>query len=135
MWRAVLGFAGDREIASDAVAEAFAQALRRGDALRSPIAWIWRTAFRVAAGELKLRRSQPTAVVEGAYELGADSSELVGALSRLPKRLRAAVVLHHIADYPVREVAQVLGSSEAAVRMRLTRGRRRLRELLEERDA
>src|SRR6266511_1078953 len=36
MWQAVFAFAGDPEVASDAVAEAFAQALRRGDALRSP---------------------------------------------------------------------------------------------------
>ena len=134
MWRAVLGFAGDREVASDAVAEAFAQALRRGDALRSPADWIWRVAFRIAAGELKLRRSRQTVEVEGMYELDADSAELVRALSRLSKRLRTAVVLHHIADYPVSEVARIVGAPEAAVRMRLTRARRRLRELLEERD-
>ncbi|TMK86784.1 MAG: hypothetical protein E6G44_01900, partial [Actinobacteria bacterium] len=39
MWRAVFAFAGDREVASDAVAEAFAQALRRGAAIRSPERW------------------------------------------------------------------------------------------------
>jgi DNA-directed RNA polymerase specialized sigma24 family protein len=41
MWQAVLAFAGDPEVASDAVAEAFAQALRRGDAIRSPERWLW----------------------------------------------------------------------------------------------
>ena len=56
LWWAVLAFSGDREVASDAVAEAFAQALRRGEGLRDPLAWIWRVAFRVAAGELKRRR-------------------------------------------------------------------------------
>jgi DNA-directed RNA polymerase specialized sigma24 family protein len=33
MWQAVFAFAGDPEVASDAVAEAFTQALRRGDAI------------------------------------------------------------------------------------------------------
>jgi DNA-directed RNA polymerase specialized sigma24 family protein len=42
------------------------------------------------------------------------------------------VVLHHAADLPVREVAVSLGMTSAAVRMNLTRARRRLRELLEE---
>jgi DNA-directed RNA polymerase specialized sigma24 family protein len=56
MWQAVFAFAGDPEVASDAVAEAFAQALRRGDAIRSPECWLWRTVFRIAAGELKARR-------------------------------------------------------------------------------
>ncbi len=36
LWRAVYLYAADREVASDAVAEAFAQALRRGNDLRSP---------------------------------------------------------------------------------------------------
>src|SRR4029450_10299362 len=58
MWQAVFAFAGDREVASDAVAEAFAQALRRGHAIRSPERWLWRTVFRIAAGELKRRGGQ-----------------------------------------------------------------------------
>src|SRR5882757_5778900 len=57
LWRAVYAFAGDAEIASDAVAEAFAQALNRGSAIRDPAAWTWRTAFRISAGALKTRAS------------------------------------------------------------------------------
>ena len=37
-------FTGDREVASDAVAEAFAQAIRRGDEVEAPLAWITRAA-------------------------------------------------------------------------------------------
>jgi hypothetical protein len=48
IWRAVLAYAQDPEVASDAVAEAFAQPIVRGDALRSPVAWVWRSAFRIA---------------------------------------------------------------------------------------
>ncbi len=36
LWRALFAFAHDREMASDAVAEAFAQCIRRGEAVRSP---------------------------------------------------------------------------------------------------
>jgi hypothetical protein len=53
LWRAVYAFAQDREIAQDAVAEAFAQCIRRGEAVQSPERWIWRAAFRIAAGELE----------------------------------------------------------------------------------
>ena len=35
--RSVLLFAGDREVADDAVAEAFAQAIRRGEGLRDAL--------------------------------------------------------------------------------------------------
>jgi DNA-directed RNA polymerase specialized sigma24 family protein len=69
MWRAVFAFAGDPEVASDAVAEAFAQALRRGEAVRSPERWVWRTVFRVAAGELKEQGRRASEEIEGAYEM------------------------------------------------------------------
>ena len=44
LWRGVFLFCGDREIASDAVAEAFAQAIRRGEQVESALAWITRAA-------------------------------------------------------------------------------------------
>jgi DNA-directed RNA polymerase specialized sigma24 family protein len=55
LWWALVAFSGDRDIASDAESEAFAQAIRRRQGLRDPLAWIWRAAFRIAAGELKER--------------------------------------------------------------------------------
>jgi RNA polymerase sigma factor (sigma-70 family) len=130
MWRAVLAFAGDPEVASDAVAESFAQALRRGDAIRDAERWIWRTVFRVAAGELKTRARMVPLEREGVYEMEEPARELVAALAKLSPRQRGAVVLHHAACYPIREVASILGSTPAAVKVHLMRGRRRLRELL-----
>jgi RNA polymerase sigma-70 factor (ECF subfamily) len=132
MWQAVFAYAGDPEIASDAVAEAFAQALRRGDAIRSPERWVWRTVFRIAAGELQQRnRRRGTATSEGMYEMDELASDLVSALRHLPPKQRAAVVLHHVAGYPASEIARTIGSTTGAVHVHLSRGRRRLRELLE----
>lgn len=135
IWRGLLAFAGDPEVASDAVAEAFAQVLRRGDEVRDPERWIWRAAFRIAAGELKeRRRSVETGTAIGSYEMEEPARDLVVALRALSERQRAAVVLHDAAGYPAREVARIVGSTEAAVRVHLMRGRRRLRELLRDDD-
>jgi RNA polymerase sigma factor (sigma-70 family) len=135
MWRAVLAVAGDAEVASDAVAEAFAQALARGAAIRDAERWIWRTIFRIAVGELKARRRNSTLGDEtGTYTMEEPARELVAALGQLSERQRSAVVLHHAAGYAVREIAAILGSTPAAVKVHLMRGRRRLRELLEETD-
>jgi len=135
MWRSVLAFAGDPEVAKDAVAEAFAQALRRGDELRDPERWLWRAAFRIAAGELKERGRQAAVVPEGSYEMEEPARELMEALRKLSGKQRAAVVLHHAGGYSVRDVATIIGSTSAAVRVHLMRARRRLRELLEDDDA
>ena len=45
LWRALLQLTGDPDIASDALTEAFAQAMARGDAIREPDRWIWRASF------------------------------------------------------------------------------------------
>jgi RNA polymerase sigma-70 factor (ECF subfamily) len=52
----------------------------------------------------------------------------------LPVQQRRAVVLHHLVDLPVEEVAAETGSSVAAVKKQLERGRAALADLLEDTD-
>jgi RNA polymerase sigma-70 factor (ECF subfamily) len=130
LWRAVLAFAGDLEVTNDAVAEAFAQALRRGPAIREPLPWLWRAAFRIAAGELKDRNRMRNVMMDRPYEFVEPATDLVAALATLPHRQRAAIVLHHYAGHSTREIAAIIGSTPPAVRVYLYRGRKRLRELL-----
>ncbi|MGH2656086.1 MAG: RNA polymerase sigma factor [Actinomycetota bacterium] len=134
LWRALFAYAGDPEVASDAVSEAFAQYLRRRSAVRSPARWIWRAAYRLAAGELKERRRQdaPLPISIDLPAVPQPTSELLSTLRLLPPRQRAALVLHYYAGYKAREIAYILGSTAATVRVHLSQGRRRLRRILEE---
>ncbi len=138
LWRALLAYAGDADLASEAVAEAYAQALRRGSAIHDPAAWTWRAAFRIAAGALKTRRSAATEVAADALSVGRPDRyadpDLQAALRQLPEAQRAAVILYYYADLPVGEIAHRLGSNGLAVRANLSRGRRRLRQLLGDDD-
>jgi RNA polymerase sigma-70 factor (ECF subfamily) len=131
LWRAVFAFSGDREIASDAVAEAFAQVLRRGDAVIDVQAWVWTVAFRIAAASLKTRGE--TDDFRDKAEDGPDLTrvELVEQLRKLPPGQRASLILHYYVGYSTPEIGRILGSSAGAVRVQMTRGRRRLRALLE----
>jgi RNA polymerase sigma-70 factor (ECF subfamily) len=131
--RALLAYTRDREIARDATAEAFAQALASRTVLRSPRRWVWSVAFRVARAELK-RRSDAHELPERAYEMPDPPFALVAALARLSPNQRAALILRHYAGYRTREIAEILGASAATVRVHLSRGRRRLARLLEEHD-
>lgn len=85
MWRAVLAFAGDPEVASDAVAEAFAQVLRRGHEVRDPERWLWRAVFRIAAGELKDRGRRAMTKTVVSYEMEEPEFDLVSPSGRSPK--------------------------------------------------
>jgi RNA polymerase sigma-70 factor (ECF subfamily) len=53
------------------------------------------------------------------------------AIARLPASQREVIELHWLADSPYEEVANVVGASVGAVRVRAHRGYLRLRELLE----
>ena len=135
LWRAIYAFAGDAEIASDAVAEAYAQVLHRGEAVRDPAAWVWRAAFRISRGELKARRHRIDPARDASSHLDAYADhDLLTAVRRLPEGQRAAVILFYYADLPIRQVADRLGTNGLAVRANLSRGRRRLRQLLGDRD-
>jgi RNA polymerase sigma-70 factor (ECF subfamily) len=132
LWRAIFAFTGDRELTSDVVAEAFTQAIERGDAVRSPDRWVWRAAFRIAAGELKARRRGGGEMPERSYEMTESNADLLAALQAVSPKQRAALILHYYADLPVRQIAETLGSSGATIRVHLSQGRKRLRTLLEE---
>lgn len=130
LWRAMLAFTGNPEVASDTVAEVFAQALRRGDSLASPERWIWHAAFKIASGEMKRMRSLAPPAERGGSSMEGATVELLEALAKLPRSQRVSVVLHHAAGYRVAEIAEILGTSSASVKVHLLRGRRRLAELL-----
>jgi RNA polymerase sigma-70 factor (ECF subfamily) len=131
LWRALYAFAGDEEVASDALAEAFAQALRRGSAIRDVRSWVWRSAFQLAKGDLKRGSSLLHGPMpEGAVHDAHPDEQLLVALQGLTPQQRAVIVLHYYVDCPVRDIARRTGLNPLAVRAHLSRGRKHLRVLL-----
>ena len=130
LWRAIVGYSGDPTIADDVVAETFAQLLRRGDDVRDGSAWVWRAAFKIAAGELKRGRQARDLVAERVVEDPEPVWELVEALSRLSDQQRAVVLLRDYVGHSGRATAEMVGSTEQSVRVQLSRARRALRKEL-----
>ena len=60
---------------------------------------------------------------------------LVAALRQLPEAQRRALVLHHLCDLPVQEVAAEVGAPVGTVKARLSRGRSALLGLLSDEPA
>jgi RNA polymerase sigma-70 factor (ECF subfamily) len=134
LWRAVFLYAHDSSIADEAVAEAFAQVLRRGEGVRSIDKWVWASAFRIARGMLASRSqlylTEPA--VERATPADAEAIEMRELVARLPETQRSCIVLYYFADRPVSEVASILGTSSSAVGVHLYRGRKALRRMMGE---
>ncbi|MFC9974567.1 RNA polymerase sigma factor [Spirillospora sp. NPDC127200] len=97
---------------------------------------LWRNGLRTAArrprtGPLE-EASDPVAPGEDVEATAArheTGRELTAHLARLPTAQRAAVVLRHVTDLPIAEIAAVLDLPEGTVKSHISRGLARLRRL------
>jgi RNA polymerase sigma factor (sigma-70 family) len=141
------------DVATDLTAEAFAQALLglsrfRGSEPGSGVAWLWgiaRNLVRQHHRRARLERSarERLGVAEHGYDVtdwdDADARaqaallarELAAQLTRLSDDQRRALELRIVGDLDFGVVAEQLGVSEPAVRMRVSRALRILRSRLE----
>ena len=130
---------GDRDEAQECVQEAFVRAWdhrRKLATAEHPEAWVRTTAYRLAVSRWRrvrlARRPADRALSPAAWTEPADETRvaLVDALRRLPEDQRRALVLHHLCDLSVRDVAREVGVPEGTVKARLSRGRTALAALL-----
>ncbi|MEV7326494.1 SigE family RNA polymerase sigma factor [Streptomyces sp. NPDC093970] len=124
---------GDWSEAQDVVQEAFIRAWDRRRTLdpdNAPESWIRTTARRLAVSRWRrLARGLHLAGHHHRHEtltVEPPSEEhlvLVAALRELPEAQRSAVVLHHMCDLSLEQVAAETGAGLSAVKSRLARGR------------
>jgi RNA polymerase sigma factor (sigma-70 family) len=78
--------------------------------------------------------ADPGEGAEQAAERLETGRELAALLGELPEEQRLAVVLRHVADLPVADIAAVLGSPQGTVKSHISRGLKRLRLLYQGSD-
>ncbi|GHE05614.1 SigE family RNA polymerase sigma factor [Streptomyces alanosinicus] len=123
---------GDYAEAQDVVQEAFARAWERRSSVlngdRDPEAWIRTVAHRLAMSHWRRSRRwwelvRGQSAPRQAPEPSPDHVALVAALRRLPEVQRTAIVLHHLCDLSVEQIAAETGAAVGTVKARLSRGR------------
>jgi RNA polymerase sigma-70 factor (ECF subfamily) len=130
----LLPVTGDLHEAEEVVQEAFARASVRWSQLQTydvPEAWVRRVAMNLAADRARSLRRQARAILKispppEVLSVSVEALALVDALRTLPMRQRQVIVLHHLVDLPVEEVARTLSMREGTVKSLLARGRRAL---------
>ena len=138
----------NEEDARDVVQESYLRAWKgiksfRGDAQFST--WMYRITANAAATLVQKRRRRRTeslehveepidasleAQPEAAVESSVGLEELARAVAALPPKLRSIVVLKDVYGLSHEAIAEDLGISVAAAKVRLHRGRKRLRDVL-----
>ncbi len=141
-------YVGDAALADDLLQETLIRITRSlpGFAGRSSVkTWAFSIATRVAADHFRqpVHRANIVDIDETAEPAGADpaiderlvADEMNACLRKvidsLPEDYRAALVLHELEGLTADQVADVCGSSVATAKIRIHRGRLRLREALE----
>jgi RNA polymerase sigma-70 factor (ECF subfamily) len=138
----VYAFCGNLADAEDAVQGAFVTALRKRSRLAltdSPEAWIRTVAFnriRSSWRHGRVVRKHQAAVPrpQSLPEVGLEHVALVAALAQLDEDQRQVLVLHHLADLSCSQIASDLGVSVGTVKSRLSRGRARMAELMQDEE-
>lgn len=140
---AVYAATGDYDNAQDVVQEAFAGAVDRPQrflAAADPQAYLRMAALNLARQRWRRQRIFDRLVRLGRVARPADTMpgltgervDLERALRRLSRPTREAIVLHHLLDLPVTQVAEELGVPVGTVKARLVRGRAQLGDFLDE---
>ena len=138
----LIGILGERAAAEDCLQDAFVRAYRswsswRGDAPAE--AWLHRIAINTAishqryermreVGQVLRRLGRPAPPPDPATLV--ERSDLFQALSKLPTKQAAAIVLRHHHGYTNREIAAALDIPERTVASRLAGAKERLRKVL-----
>jgi RNA polymerase sigma-70 factor (ECF subfamily) len=139
------GLTVDSHDARDVAQEAMTRAYSNWDDIAggNPAGWIRTVALNLVRNDWRSSRRRDVAVAQLAGRSrsrahpdpasdGSTSSEVIAALRSLTARQREAVVLHHMADWSVAEVAAAMDAAEATVKTHLQRGRTALAKLLGE---
>jgi RNA polymerase sigma-70 factor (ECF subfamily) len=138
---------GNEEDARDVVQETYLRAWKamrrfRGDAQFST--WLYRITANTSASHTQRRTRHRAETLDGtdvvderlssnpeaSSESSALQQRLAAAVAELPPKLRTIVVLKDIYDMSHEAIAEELGISVAAAKVRLHRARKRLRDVL-----
>jgi len=137
---------GDADSANDAAQDSFIAAFTSLKHFRFGSKFsTWLYSIIVNKCRDRLRAEKDTVPVEDIRELRADPagnpeqqalegearSEVQAALSALPAEYREVLVLKHIQGLAYAEMAEILGASVAALKVRAHRGREMLRAVME----
>jgi len=134
----IYAMCGNVAEAQDCVQEAFVRAWDRRRMLdrdQAPEAWVRTVAYRLAVS--RWRRSRRASHPPDRAQASRPPAEpdvtrvaLARALQQLPADQRRAIVLYHLVDLSVTEVAREVGVPVGTIKARLSRGRAALAVLL-----
>ena len=121
----------------DAIQETFCRLIEKRPCFESEEhtkAWLIRVSANICRDTLRLRTRHPRVSIEklSAYLVAPGYRKTLTALLELPLKYRTVIYLHYVEGFQVKDIADILGITQYAVKKRLQRGREQLRILYKE---
>lgn len=138
VYRLAYARTGSREDAEDITQETFLRLVRAAPDFREEEhckAWLLRVAANCAGDLHRSPWRRRVVPLEEAGEMSApelESGDMGEVLLALPEDYRVVVHLYYYEEMSTEEIAHVLGKREGSIRTRLSRARKRLRQILAE---
>ena len=134
LFRLCLITLGNASDAEDAIQETLIKYLQKAPEFENPEhekAWLITVATNKCRDILRFKSRHPVIDIDEINEFTKDSSDsgILDALMTLPDKFRTVLVLYYVEEYSIEDIARVIGKTTSAVKMRLQKGRRLLREV------
>ena len=88
-------------------------------------AWLIRVATNISRDMIRFRIRHPKVSIDELENslVAPEQKETLKELLELPVKQKMVIYLHYVEGYHIKEIADILGITEGAVKMRLQRGR------------
>ncbi|MBQ7121092.1 MAG: RNA polymerase sigma factor [Clostridia bacterium] len=118
--------------AEDAVQETFLKYIQKAPEFKNAEhekAWLLKVANNKCKDIFRSRKMQLSKpqIDEGA-DFDAFTDSITDILAQVPEKFRIVLTLHYVEDYKVKEIAEIIGKTPSAVKMRLQKGRKLIEE-------
>lgn len=135
LFRLCIVMLGNSADAEDALQEVMFKYYRKAPAFTDEEhrkAWLLTVAGNQCKDMLRFRAKHPLTEDTDIYEYKSgnhENSGILDALMTLPEKFRLVLILHYVEEYPVKDIARMIGKTPSAVKMRLQKGRKLLAEV------
>ena len=138
VYRVALSRIGDADAAQDIYQQTFLLLLEKKPRFKNTAqlkAYLIRAAIKLSASHRKRFDNSKTEPLETAYDVASEDDytfELIDLLTSISEPYREPTLLFYIEDMSIKEIANVLNTTPAAIKMRLSRARAELSKIYKE---
>lgn len=135
LYRIAVSILRSSDDAEDAVQNVFCRYLDKSPEFRDrehEKAWLIRVTVNQCKDHMRRRKLRTWLPIDALVDVGVrpKSTPALDAVGELPEKYRTVVILYHLEEMSIDEIAAALSLSPSAVKMRLSRAREMMREII-----